>query len=167
MARKPKQPTKPPADAREHILTHIRAIAEGKEKPGKEDRVVYRVSGGPPSRRLDLKLEIFGTGSMNHHLLDELDSRHTKRSKSHFSSDKVLSIFKRLVESRLLENLDTGGGFLPDSVIGSITVASGRLSKTYYFLADENQRRHQAKPLNPSLAAMLDLFQDIMNERKS
>jgi hypothetical protein len=156
-----RKPTQPLVDARGHLLTCIKAIVEGAEKSKKEHQITYRVAGGPPTRRLAYTLEISGTGSVTCHIVDQLKEHRMRTFKSSFSADKVIQIFQELLESRLLENVDTGGGFLPDSLVGSITVEDGISRITYYFLADEQQRRNQGFELNPSLAKMYGLLEQL------
>jgi hypothetical protein len=164
MQSKPKQPTKPPLDSRKHLLASINAIVDGKEKPTKEHKIIYRVSGGPPTRRLEQTLEIHGTGSITCYLMDKLNGQRRRRFKQKFPSDKVIDIFRELLESQLLENIDTDKGFLPDSIIGSITVEHGISRITYYFLADEQQRQNQGKSMNPSMARMNMILQQVYNQ---
>ena len=164
MQSKPKQPTKPPSDSRSHLLATINAIVDGKEKPTKENKIIYRVSGGPPTRRLEQTLEIHGTGSITCYLMDKLHGQRKRRFKHKFPPDKVIDIFRELLASRLLENIDTDKGFLPDSIIGSITIEHGISRITYYFLADEQQRQNQGKSMSPSMARMNVILQELYNQ---
>jgi hypothetical protein len=165
MQSKPTQPTQPPSDSRKHLLASINAIVDGKEKPRKEHKIIYRISGGPPTRRLEQILEIQGTGSINCYLMDQLKGqKRMQRFKQKLAPDKVIGIFKELLESRLLENIETDKGFLPDSIIGSITIEHGISRITYYFLADEQQQQNQGKSINPSLARMNAILQELYNQ---
>jgi hypothetical protein len=148
------KPTQPPIDPREHLLTLIRTIVEGAEKPKKEHKITYRVTGGPPTRRVENILEISGTGSVTYRTFDELRERRVETYKLTLSSERVNEIFRELLESRLLEYVDTGGGLLPDSLVGSITVEDGTSEIVYYFLADEGQRHDQGLELPPPLASV-------------
>jgi hypothetical protein len=166
MQSKPTQPTQPPpSDSRKHLLASINAIVDRKEKPKKEYKIIYRISGGPPTRRLEQTLEIQGTGSITCYLMDKLKGQHRmQRFKQKLPPNKVIEIFQELLESQLLENVDSGGGFLPDSIIGSITIEHGISRITYYFLADEEQRENQGKSINPSLARMNAILQGLYNQ---
>src|SRR5262249_41701772 len=107
MNSKPAQPIKHP---REHLLTLTRAIVGGTEKLGKQHRITYRVSGGPPTKRLEHTLEISGMGAVNVRHLDQLVPESARKLKSTLAPDRVKEVFRILLESRLLENVDTGGG---------------------------------------------------------
>jgi hypothetical protein len=158
------QPTQPPRDPRGHLLSTIRAIVDRAEEPQQRHRIIYRVSGGPPTRRLEYALEVQGSGSVTLHLVDELRGHRTRTVESKLSSAAVMDIFRALMDARLLENVDTGGGFLPDSLIGSITVEDGASRITFHFLADEQQRRNQGRELNPSLARMHTVLEQLTNQ---
>ena len=41
--------------------------------------------------------------------------------------------------------------FIPDSVVGSITIEVGEEKETLYFLADEEDRVAQDKPIDPQM----------------
>jgi hypothetical protein len=148
------KPTQPPIDPREHLRTRIRTIVDGAEKPTKEHKITHRVTGGPPTRRVENILEISGTGSVIYRTYDELKERRVETYRLTLSSERVSEIFRELLESRLLEYVDTGGGFLPDSLVGSITVEDGISRMTYYFLADEGQRHDQGLELPSPLASV-------------
>lgn len=149
MASRPTQPTKNP---REHLLARTRAIVQRTEKPTKQYKITYCVAGGPPSRRLEHTFEIRGDGTVTVRHVDELAQARPRELKSALPPDRVTEVFRDLLESRLLENVDTGGAFLPDSIIGAITISDGMGTITYHFLADEQKRRLKGIDLNPSVA---------------
>ncbi len=159
-----RKPSQPPLESRHHLLTNIKLIVEGKNKPSKDHKISYMISGGPPRKRLEYLLEIRGTGSVACHILDELKSQRRRAFKHRLSEDKVRELFREIIESRLLENIDAGGGFLPDSLVGSISIEYGQPKVTYYFLADEQQRHNQGLELNPSLAKMDSIFQGLISQ---
>ena len=47
---------------------------------------------------------------------------------------------------------DIGGGFLPDSIVGSITIEIDGKKTVYHYLADEEQRRNQKAILKQPVA---------------
>jgi hypothetical protein len=158
------RPTQPIKNSREHLLTLTRAIVEGTEKLRKQHKIIYRVSGGPPTKRLEHTLELSGTGAVNVRHLDQFMSTPTRKLKSTLAPDRVKEVFRTLLDSRLLENVDTGGGFLPDSVIGSITISDGMGAITYYFLADEQKRRRKGIELNPSISRFSNVLVKLSEE---
>ena len=161
MDSKPTQPTKNP---RKHLLAQARAIVEGTGKASRQHKIIYRISGGPPTRRLEHTLEISGTGAVSVRHLDELGHARARELKSTLPPNRVTELFRVLLESRLLENVDQAGGFLPDSVIGSITISDPMSAVTYYFLADEEKRRLKGIELNPSVLTFSNVLEALSNE---
>jgi hypothetical protein len=164
MDSRPAQPTKNP---RAHLLARTRAIVEGSAKPRRQDSISYRVSGGPATKRLEHLMEISGGGSVTIRHLDELAGTRQQTVKSSLSSERVAEVFRVLLESRLLENEDTGGGFLPDSTVGAIIIGDGIVSITYYFLADEQRRRALGIDHNPSVSRFSSVLRALSDEIRS
>lgn len=155
------RPTQPTPDPRQHLRARLAALADRTATPSDDDKLTYRIAGGPPKRRLESTLTIQATGLVTYSVVDALHAARARTSRLKLPSEQAAEIFGRVLESRLLENDDTGGGFLPDSVIGAITVEDGRAAITYYFLAEEQQRQRQGPALNPSLAAVIGVLEQL------
>ena len=158
------RPTQPIKNPREHLLAQTRAIVEGIQEPSKQNKITYRVSGGPPTRRLERTLEISGTGAVSVRHLDQLVATRAREVKSTLAPERITELLRLLLESRLLENVATGGGFLPDSVIGAITISDGVSAITYYFLADEQKRRLKRIELDPSVSRFTSVLEALSEE---
>ena len=154
----PSQPQQPKVGPRLSLLQAVTELAEGSQKPTARHRLVYQVSGGPPGKRLEQTLEISGTGAVSLKTRDQLVRKAERRARAKVPRQQIQNVFRELVDSRLFENLDTGGGFMPDSMIGSIRFEDGTQKVSYYFLADEEQRQQQRKGLNPSLQRMTSVL---------
>ena len=157
----PSQPTRPGDGARLLMLERARELAEGRATA--RPRLVYQVSGGPPGKRLERTLEVSPSGGLTLRTHDESAGPPT-RVTAKLSRRQVEDLFRQLVDSRLFENVDGGRGFLPDSMIGSIRLEDGTHQFTYFFLADEQQRRQQQKDLNPSLQTMTSVLEAMVQE---
>jgi hypothetical protein len=160
----PSQPQQPSGGPRLPLLEAAKALAEGRQKPMARHHLVYQVSGGPPGKRLERTLAISGSGVVRLQTKDELLGKATRRARTKVSRQQIENLFRDLVDSRLFENIDTGGGFVPDSIVGSIRFEDGTQKFTYYFLADEEQSQQQRKDLNPSLQRMTSIFEAMMRE---
>jgi len=158
------QPQQPNAGPRLSLLQAARALAEGSQKPTARHRLVYQVSGGPPGKRLERTLEISGTGAVSLETKDQLLRNAARRARAKVPRQRIENVFRELVDSRLFENLDTGGGFMPDSMIGSIRFEDGTQKLSYYFLADEQQQQQQRKDMNPSLQRMTSVLEAMVRE---
>jgi hypothetical protein len=161
---------RPPASfqaAREVLRSYLDDLAAGSVRL-EPAILTYRVAGGPPGKRLETVLEVTSTGQVSLEHLDELSRQRRRRTAVRIPVDEVTALFRRVRESRLLEQTDAGGGFLPDSIVGSITIAASGARVTYYFLADERQRGWQSKEISPAIAtikAALDALTDRMRGR--
>jgi hypothetical protein len=56
--------------------------------------------------------------------------------------------------------------FLPDSQIGALTINVGGEEETLYFLADEDARQTQGKPIAPEIAEALQNFEQMSQRLK-
>ncbi|MGQ9871190.1 hypothetical protein [Leptodesmis sp.] len=54
--------------------------------------------------------------------------------------------------------------FLPDSVVGSITLEVDGEQATFYFLVDEEERQGQNKPIAPAMAEAIDNFSQLSKQ---
>jgi hypothetical protein len=145
------EPPRPLDDPRAALHARLSPLLTALDVPLPRTRIVYRINGGPPSRRLEASLEVGADGTVTHELLDELHSSDREVISTKIAPEDARKLLREVVRSSLLTHRDTGGGFLPDSLVGSITVQSGDAAMTHYFLAHDRQRRQQALPLSPSV----------------
>jgi len=143
------EPTRPFQNAREVLKTHVARIVEGIAGQLEKTAVTYRVSGGPPGKRLLTTLRVSAAGVAIHERSDEMDGKRSMHSRTTLSENEVKSLFRQVEDSGLLEQVDTGKGFLPDSVIGSIIIESPDARVEYHFLAEEHQQKSQQKEPTP------------------
>jgi hypothetical protein len=117
--------------------------------------VIYRVSGGMPGEE---------------HVTEELAIAGTKRARARTDSTtappaeasaslddaEVRELFRELSESagELLPR--DQARFVPDSLVGSITIEVDGRTATLYFLADEEERAAQRRPISRTTAEALD-----------
>ena len=158
------RPTRLLQDPREILKTHIRGVAEGTVTQLKGTALTYRVTGGPPGKRLSTIIKVSGLGPVTYEHRDEIQGKRTSRAKFTLPNDEVRSLFQQVQESGVLEQRDVGTGFLPDSVIGSITIESAEAEITYYFLAEERHQKFQQKVPTPSLQRLIAVFQNLTEQ---
>jgi hypothetical protein len=153
-------PTRPFAEPRDHVRVRLAAVAAGSEPPDEGHRITYRESGGPPGKRLETIVSVDGTGRAHYEHLDELVGKKRIRKKALLGQEEVAALLQRLYQSPFLTE-EPSVGFLPDSVVGSITLEAGGSQFTRYFLADQRQRERQGKQLTPGLRAAHALVQEL------
>jgi hypothetical protein len=139
------QPIRPFQDARELLKAHLAAAARGDADQPENMALTYRVSGGPPGKQLLMVLRVSAKGDVTYEHRDELQGKKLTRRKMILPKTQTMSLLRQVHESGLLDLRDTGGGFLPDSTIGTIGMESEGSQASYYFLAEEHQQRSQNK----------------------
>jgi hypothetical protein len=161
----PSRPQQPSAGARLPLLEAARALAEGREKPTARHRLVYQIVGGPPGKRLERTLTISGNGAVSFETKDDWLAESARHVRRKMPRQQIENLFRELVDSRLFENVEAGGGFVPDSTIGIIGFDDGTRKFNYYFAADaeETRRDQERRDLNPSLQRMISVFETIVS----
>ncbi|KOP24657.1 hypothetical protein AMR41_19970 [Hapalosiphon sp. MRB220] len=124
-------------------------------------RIVYRVRGGMPHEAVDQELRVSGSGIANFMKRSVLGKTSLQELSTQLNQAESQEIF-RLVKSGL-DSLPTRSEarFLPDSLVGSITVEIDGEEETFYFLADEDDRVVQNKPIPLELIKAIELLTEI------
>jgi hypothetical protein len=155
-------PLRPFGDPRSILEPRLSALADGDAAAARAVSLSYRISGGPPGKLLNAYLQIYGTGEATYHREDELAHGRPVHRRVRLAPDDVLGLFRQVRASGLLEQVETGGGFLPGSVIGSITLEAPDAGFSYHFLVDDAQRAAQGKELAQPLRALKPLLDGLM-----
>ena len=140
------QPTTSFQSARELIKNRLASAVRGTLEHG-QIILQYRISGGPPGKRLLQVLRISNDGEATYEERDELRDQKPIRAKTTLPVSEGLGVLREVEGSGLLNLRETGGGFLPDSIIGSIGILTEGAEVQFHFLADENQRQSQKKEM--------------------
>jgi hypothetical protein len=147
-------------EARKELLERINAVVDAKAELGSGDRIIQVVSGGVAGERLESYVEVSGDGVVRHSIED--DARGMSETYSTTMDGKTLrNLFADIARSGLLDVSDVGGPFLPDSLVGSITLEIGGQKTVYYYLADAEQRRDQRVVLQPAIASVHSTLQRV------
>jgi hypothetical protein len=120
--------------------------------------VTYRISGGAPGERLaDEEVHLSGPGLVHARVMQE----------SQVKQESSLNIAKPELKDVLLE-ISEGAGelisrsearFIPDSIVGQISVKVGGHEASFFFLADEEQAKQHGKVLSPKAAHLVETMQ--------
>jgi hypothetical protein len=155
------QPTRPFQDARELLKAHLASAGSGAGDHVRKITFTYRVSGGPPGKRLLLMLRVSARGEVTYEHHDELLGQKPIRLKMTLPAEETRSLLRHVEESGILDVRQAGGGFLPDSVIGSIVIESDGAQVTYHFLAEEHQQKSQNKEPLPPMRGLKLRFEEL------
>jgi hypothetical protein len=125
-------------------------------------KVIYRVSGGAPGEFVNEEVTLSGTNDIRLEMRDEAKSQPMQEFSTQTDRSNIESLFKNIVGGiNSLVPADKAG-FLPDSLVGSITLeVDGIKSNTYYFLVDEDDRLSQGKRVSPKITEAVRGIQDI------
>jgi hypothetical protein len=137
-------------------------IRRFRERVGRGDlrglQVTYRVSGGMPAEgRAGQELRVSGEGaSTARSLTGGSGSRAPQEASTRLRPQEVGPLFAQLAQG--LDSLTprSQARFVPDSVVGSITVEVDGVEETRYFLADAEERVSQGAPLEPAATDSVD-----------
>jgi hypothetical protein len=124
-------------------------------------KVIYQISGGMPSERVEEEFRLSGNGNVNIKVRDVLKAILAQEASVELERAETRDLFQKIVPG--LDSLvpRSEARFLPDSLVGSITIQVGGEEATLYFLADEDERISQDKPIAPQIAEAIQHFTNI------
>jgi hypothetical protein len=103
-------------------------------------RVVYRVSRGEPGERIDEEIRLSGADSASLRAHDELrPSAAAEVAEERLDAEEANSMYRETVSALDAMVPRSEARFVPDSVVGMLTIGVGGEEETLYFLADEEQ----------------------------
>lgn len=110
------------------------------EKLPEDLRVVYRVSGGMPHERLEHEFTVTGAGRSDVRMGDELRAMAPQEASADLDLGEARDLLEQIGVS--LDELvpRSEARFMPDSLVGSITIEIDGEAAEFFFLADEDQR---------------------------
>lgn len=142
-------------------LTGADVIREFKERVARGETdgisVVYRIAGGLPAKQYVHK-ELCISSDGQAHVQAEGIARQSEELSTALPNTEIQVLFRQLGEcvDELLPRSETW--FIPDSLVGSVTIEVDGGQATLFFLADEEARQAQHKPISTGAAATFDSF---------
>ena len=118
-------------------------------------KVVYRVAGGMPHQRIEKELKLSGRGKADLKVRDALKPGPAEEASGELTEAETRDLLRQIASG--LDSLvpRSEARFLPDSVVGSITVEVDGEETTLYFLAEEEERVAQDKSVSPQMTKAL------------
>lgn len=112
----------------------------GRDELTGDIRITYRVTGGMPHQRLDREFSLSGTGEAAVKVRDELKPIPLQEASRTLDRAETRDLLREIDTS--LDSLvpRSEARFLPDSLVGMITLEVGGEEATLFFLADQEQR---------------------------
>lgn len=125
-----------------------------------DTKVIYRIAGGMPSQRLEEEFIISGNGKTEVKTLDMLASKPTERASLSLNKADTCKVFQKIklsLDSMVpLEKTN----FLPDSLVGSVTIEVGGEKTTLYFPVEEKKREAEIKNISSPISDTIQYFKD-------
>lgn len=124
-------------------------------------KVVVRLTGGMPSERIEHEFELTGEGKAAVSRLDELSGAPRQVASGDLDPEEA---------RQLLQQIDAGlpglvrrgeAHFLPDTVVGILTVEVDGKAETYYFAAEEGGVLGKDAAFEPSIHIALQSINQI------
>lgn len=127
-------------------------------------KITYREAGGMPSEATELTVQLTGASTDNLRIERHLPNAVSPPTIS-MDREEIHRLFRqiRLGINSLVARPQAR--FLPDSVVGSITIEVGGETETFFFLADEKQRTLQNKPISPEITSAIRSLNSIALRR--
>jgi hypothetical protein len=118
-------------------------------------RVVYQISGGIPEERVEEEFRVSGSNEAQSRLGGVRTAGAAREVSAELDRTETQQLFQRVASS--LDELvsRSEAGFLPDSLVGSVTIEVRGEQETLYFLADERQRQGQDEASAPRMPQAL------------
>lgn len=124
-------------------------------------KITYRVSGGMPRERVEEEVELSGDGAVRLMTRDVRRAVPAQEVSTSLDDAVAADLLKRL--GGTLDNLvsRSEARFLPDSLVGTVTVEVGGDAATLYFQADEAELLPSDRPLSPGANGARQLRQHL------
>jgi hypothetical protein len=106
-------------------------------------RVVYRVSSGEPSERIEEEIRLSGADSASLRARDELRPSAAAEVAGRLDAEEARWMYRETASALDAMVPRSEARFIPDSTVGMVTIGVGGEEETLYFLADEDQSHGQ------------------------
>jgi hypothetical protein len=142
-----------------NIIKRFRESIDEGTFPG-DMKVVYRIAGGMPSQRLEEEFIISGNGKTEVRALDMLASKPEESASLNLNQADTREAFEKIklsLDSMVpLEKTN----FLPDSLVGSVTLEVGGEKITLYFPVEEEKREEDRKFVSSPMSDTIQYFRN-------
>lgn len=145
---------------KETVAARIRQQAE-EGRLADDVSIVYRVHGGSHGEHVDESIVLTAEGSVRVKVTDALDTQRSGEAREELGREEVLELARVLGPG--IDDLvpESKARFVPDELVGSVTVGIGDESETYYFHADEDMYVHAGETVPTGVKAVRERFTSI------
>jgi len=131
----------------------------------KNTRIIYRVKGGAPSERIEKEVVVNADGKVETIINeDQLKVLSNGKKSITIKDTEVKNLFKEV--TNFIDQLAADDSkFLPDSMIGSLSIQiEDKRTTIGYFLEEEEERKVQNKFVGPNLSNVIDKLESFFQK---
>jgi hypothetical protein len=126
--------------------------------------VVYRLAGGLPHERIDEVIKLSGTGALQWSKHDAQHLPTALKSSTRLESAQTREVFREVAAGIKSLVPRSEARFLPDTVVGSITIVVSDHEETFYFEPDSNGRITPYRMIASDIVAAIDRLKGIAQQ---
>ncbi len=119
------------------LQNKLKMAAAGKRIPGLSVQVKFTASGGVHGEYLYESIDFDSDGNIQYESEDQLQKKKRKKASGQVDRSQLNIIFKHLSNSGIMDQKKQEQPIPPDTLVGFITVRSGKKEKTVFFPMDE------------------------------
>lgn len=120
--------------------------------------IELRVSGGLPAQRYRYNFRASGGGELVAGIEDATRQRRSTPKAARLDDRDMQELLTAVRRSGVLNLRQDAPSFLPDTVVGKLTISDGETTQVYYFIADEAQAETQGQPPPPAVKEVVDII---------
>lgn len=128
---------------KEVVKNKLKTLGIGNPVTGKKIEVNLTVSGGVSGEYFLESIDFDSDGNVHFASQDQLRRKKLKKTSGQIALRDMKNVFKSILSSELLDNPGFSGQIPPDTLVGLITVRSGKKEQTVIFPMDD------IEPLKP------------------
>lgn len=131
----------------------------------KGTRIIYRVKGGAPSERIDKEIVLNADGKVETIINEDQFGVLSKGKKSISMKENEIKKFFKEVTNFMDQLASDDSKFLPDSVIGSLSIQiEDKETIIGYFLTEQEERKTQNKFVDPNLSDTINKLESFFKK---
>lgn len=123
--------------------------------------IVYRLKGGSGDQNIDESVIVSASGELLVRVRDELKRKPEGEARVEIGRDEALDLCRLLLQG--IESMipASKARFIPDTLVGLVSLVIGDQKETFYFEADEEDCEHRGQPIAPEIRKILERYQGI------
>ena len=149
-----------PNEKQESVLSRLRTQLESGHL-NDDVSIVYRVQGGTHGERLDESVVLNAAGSVRVKVSDGLGRKRAGDARDELDREAVLELARTIVAG--IDDLipRSEARFVPDALVGTVSIGIGDEVEIYHFDADEDALVHRRSAMPSGVRSIVDSFDSL------